>query len=60
MKKVCSCKKGYSSPYDGICRFCREDLLSRAEGRKFGVRSRGDGLSLEQYEKYLISKGKLR
>ena len=46
---VCDCNKGYASAYDGLCKFCREGLISRAQAKKVNVRSRGDGLSIDQY-----------
>lgn len=53
VKEVCKCGKGYASSVDHLCRFCREDLLSRAEAKKIGVRHRGDGLSLYDYQKFI-------
>lgn len=47
----CKCGKGYASSYDGLCCFCRESLVRRADARAVGVRHRGDGLSIEQFEK---------
>ena len=45
----CKCRKGKASPYDNLCKFCREELISRAEAKKVNVRHRGDGLSIDQY-----------
>ena len=45
----CVCGNGNASPYDNLCRFCREDLLSRADGKKVNVRHKGDGMSITQY-----------
>ncbi len=47
---VCECKKGYASAFDGLCKFCREQLVRRAVAKKAGVRHRGDGLTVEQYQ----------
>ena len=47
---VCVCGKGYGSPYDGLCVFCREKLLSRAQCRAIDHKhSRGDGVTVSQY-----------
>ena len=46
----CGCGRGYASAFDGICKFCRESLVSRAVAKKFGVRHRGDGMDLDQYQ----------
>ena len=45
----CGCGKGYASDYDNLCKFCREHLVRRAVAKKFGVKHRGDGMSVEQY-----------
>lgn len=50
MANVCKCGKGYASDVDNMCKFCREEIVSRADARKVGVRHRGDGLTLEQWE----------
>ena len=47
----CKCGKGHASSYDNLCRFCREKLFSRSEAKKAGVKTRGDGMSVEQYTK---------
>lgn len=44
----CKCGKGYSSPFDGLCKFCREKKYSRSDTKRAGVRYRGDGLTLDQ------------
>ncbi len=46
----CKCGKGYASPFDNICKFCRECKVRRAVAKKFGVRHRGDGMTLDQYQ----------
>lgn len=46
----CECGKGYASEYDSLCKFCREDLVSRAVAKKVSVKHRGDGMSIEQYK----------
>lgn len=48
MGTVCNCGKGYASPYDNLCKFCREHLFRRADCKEAGVKHRGDGLSIEQ------------
>jgi hypothetical protein len=48
-KIECRCAKGHASEIDGLCRFCREKLLSRAEAKRAGVKTRGDGITLEAY-----------
>jgi len=48
MNIVCGCRKGYASEVDGMCRFCREHTVSRAEGKNLGVKHRGDGMTTEQ------------
>lgn len=48
---VCKCGKGYASEFDGMCKYCRENTVRRAVAKKFGVRHRGDGMSVEQYLK---------
>lgn len=52
----CKCGKGYASAYDNLCKFCRENLLSRAEAKKVGVKHQGDGLSVDAYR---VAKGEL-
>lgn len=47
--KVCGCGKGYKSDYDGLCKFCREGLVRRAQAKSVGVRHRGDGLTVKAY-----------
>jgi hypothetical protein len=49
--KVCACGKGHGHHIDGICKFCREQKVSRAEAKSVGVRYRGDGISVDQYFK---------
>jgi hypothetical protein len=51
-KTVCKCGKGYASPLDNLCRYCREDAHcpTRAMCIKFGIR-RGEGLTLDQLNK---------
>lgn len=47
---VCKCRKGYASPVDKLCKFCREDKYcgTRRERLLYGVKHRGDGLPLWQ------------
>lgn len=45
-KIICKCKEGYASEYDDLCKFCREDTVSRSKAKSVGVRHRGDGLSV--------------
>ena len=47
----CGCGKGHAAKQDGLCKFCREYTVRREQAKKAGVRSRGDGLTLEQYYK---------
>lgn len=51
-KIVCQCGKGYGSPFDGLCRFCRENKFcpTRRDCKRFGIR-RGEGLTLDQLTK---------
>lgn len=49
----CGCGKGFASSYDNLCRFCREHSVSRAEAKRFGVKTRGDGMTVEQLRKGL-------
>lgn len=49
----CNCGKGYASAYDNRCKFCRENLFRRAVAKQVGVRHRGDGMDLDQYQKAL-------
>lgn len=44
---ACDCNRGHASSYDGMCRLCRENTVSRAQAKSVGVRHRGDGLSVE-------------
>ena len=53
-KSKCSCGKGYASKVDGMCKFCREKTFRRAEAKKIGVSHRGDGLTLEDLDKYRL------
>lgn len=53
----CGCGEGYASHVDGLCRFCRENLLSRSEGKAAGVRHSGDGITLHDYQAYQAKKG---
>jgi hypothetical protein len=57
MSNTCVCGKGKGSLYDGICRYCREHLVSRAEAKKVNVRHRGDGMSVDQYR---VVKGEVK
>ena len=47
----CKCGKGYASEKDSLCCFCREKLVSRSVAKKVGVKRRGDGMTLEQYQR---------
>jgi len=47
----CRCGKGHASEFDGLCKYCREKQVSRAEAKKVGVQFRGDGMTVEQYRK---------
>lgn len=47
----CKCDKGHASDYDNLCKFCRENLFRRAVAKQVGVRHRGDGMTIEQYQK---------
>jgi len=47
--KVCHCGKGYASHYDNLCKFCREGLVRRQVAYRCGVKNRGDGMSITQY-----------
>jgi len=49
IRNKCGCGKGYASEYDSMCKFCRETLVSRAIAKKYGVKHRGDGMSVTQY-----------
>lgn len=53
MSTKCRCGKGYASDFDGLCKFCREEYsgIRRAVQKKVGVRHRGDGMTIEQYQK---------
>jgi len=51
---VCKCLKGYASQYDDMCCFCREKLFSRSEAKAVCVRTRGDGMSVDQFK---VAKG---
>ena len=51
---VCKCGKGHASRYDGMCCFCREKLFSRSEAKAVCVRTRGDGMSVDQFK---VAKG---
>ena len=44
----CKCGKGYESYYDYQCRFCRENTVSRAQAKAVGVRTAGDGMTVDQ------------
>lgn len=52
--RVCGCRKGYMSLEDNMCKFCREKKYSRRKAKLMGVSHRGDGLSLEQIERYAL------
>jgi len=47
----CQCGKGYASEVDHLCKFCRENKVRRAVAKQVGVKYRGDGMTLDQYEK---------
>ena len=55
-KSKCKCGKNYASNVDNVCRYCREDEFSRAEGKRVGVNYRGAGMDLEQKAKIIKSK----
>lgn len=44
---VCGCGKGHASEYDGLCKFCREDTVSRSVAKRVGVRYSGDGMCID-------------
>lgn len=53
---VCECGKGYANrAADKMCRFCREKTVSRAVGKKLGVRHTGDGLGYYELHPQVVS-----
>jgi len=44
----CLCGKGYASDADHLCRYCREETVSRAQAKSVGVLRSGDGMTIDQ------------
>lgn len=47
---VCFCGQGYASRFDNLCKFCRENTVSRADAKRVNVRHQGDGMSIDQWK----------